>query len=364
MIVHMRFQVLLSVLLLAFVALSAGAEEAAPARKPRPPPEYSGRVQLHELPATVAPPKLPDVKEDARRVEPRSAPGLFADRPAPAPMMPIEMPGPESGLPSLRELINESSKRSDSLSGSTGWGWLADDIATNRARRAEREARQRADDLQDENREDEFNTNERQDSFSLSSAFQPDRPEAGPVRAASRADSERPTDSAWISAAQPTDEVALEGRIDREIAPRERFFARAPPEPASGFLAGGPEFDRRAEADRRLPVDRDAVDRAAPVRPVFEGTRLLKNEDFWPVDRPGGSGARVGFEPLGGSMNLSPIWTAPAFTPLAIGPSELSTTLAPSAPSSIGTMNAAPASPALGGMGSERERAAPRTLPW
>ncbi len=341
-------------------ALTARAEETTETRKPRPPPDYNARVQLHELPATVAPPKLPEVKEDPNRVETRNAPSIFTDRPKPpvAPTAPLA-PGPDAPPLSLREMINDTLKRSDTRSGSTGWGWLADDIATNRARRAEQQARQSSRMQEEDQATAALDARNREDQTPFARSTEPERrnERPAPVLSSSESSSEESIPS-WLEDL-PDDKEAQSDRSARDVAranpgsnPMDRFFDRGPTESLSGFGATGRDTARIEQ------------ERSAPARPVFEGSRLINSEDYWPVDRPASAGSRSATDLPGASLSASPIWSTPSFAPISLAPAEVS--IAPASPlsSSLGVSQTPAPSPALNAMGGERERAAPRTLPW
>lgn len=355
----MRLSILSVVCPLLF-ALSARAEETTETRKPRPPPDYNARVQLHELPATVAPPKLPEVKEDPNRVETRNAPSIFADRPKPpvVPTTPLA-PGQDAPPLSLREMINETLRRSDTRSGSTGWGWLADDIATNRARRAEQQARQSTRMQEEEQASTALDARNREDQITFARATEPDRRNERPAPVLSLTESASGESiPSWL-ADLPDEKEPLSDRSARDLAranpasnPMDRFFDRGPTDSLSGFGA----------TDR--DPSRSELERSAPARPVFEGSRLINSEDYWPVDRPASAGSRSGTDLPGASLSASPIWSTPSFAPISLAPAEVS--IAPASPlsSSLGVSQTPAPSPALNAMGGERERAAPRTLPW
>jgi hypothetical protein len=359
----MRAIWILLVALPAFFVPPAGAE-GPPARKPRPPPDYSGRVQLHELPAAVAPPEMPDVKEDARKIDSRAAPQL---RPEPSPLSLVPPPaphGPDAPLPSLRELINESARRPDVRSGTTGWGWLADDIATNRARRAEREARQRA--REETDNESDFLTDESERDARLTrdAEQRQDLREADRDPAVSMRGGPRAIHSPWLEISPIAEELWPDGTARRFEGPLDWLPDRRPTESPSGFTLNGADFGRRLPSDDRAREERDMVERGVAARPVIEGIRALREENIWPIERPGESGAQAGWGPVGAALDFTPVWSAPSFQPMPVGPSDVSLTPAPVATPPVGVLNAAPAAPAMGGIGAERERAAPRTLPW
>lgn len=330
-------------------------------RKRRPPPDYNSRVQLHELPATVAPPKLPEVREDPSRVESRIAPSVFTERPHPAmpPAAASLAPEPDAPRLNFRELLNDTLKRSDSRPSSTGWGWLADDIATNRARRSEQQARQSTRLEEEEQSETALDERNREEQTPYARSTEPDRRSERhtPVLSATETSSEEAI-PAWLTDL-PDEKDLKSDRSARDMArvnpasiPIDRFFDRGSTESLSEF---------GATVRDSVPNDQE---RAAPARPVFEGSRLINTEDYWPVDRPPAAGARSGTDLPGAPFLAAPIWSTPSFAPISFSPAEVSIAPAPQISSSLGVSQSPSPSPSVNAMGGERERAAPRTLPW
>lgn len=341
------------------VAALAQSDQPLESRKPRPPPDYSGRVQLHELPTTVAPPTSPEVKEDPTRIETRSTPSVFADRPkplaAPSPGVP---PGPDPVPFSMRDLFNNPLRQGDTRSGKTGWGWLADDIATNRARRAERRQSPQQDARSDEEElsNSVLDSQNRQDQITLAPRnTESDRREtAGPLLIESPHSDARETTATWLSVL-PADRSQSAERATRDVnlampidEADDRYLLRSPLESMSDTITAARESAR------------PEPDRAEPARPLFDGSRLIKSEDYWPVEPPSAGLPRAGLPSSDLPLTGTPMWSAPSFAPLALAPADVSLSPTPSAPSAINTLQA----PAMNALGGERERAAPRTLPW
>ncbi len=347
--------VTLGVVLCLLPAGRAGAQ--AEPRRPRPPPDYSSRVNLHETPISVAPP-IPEARpEDTLPPGALNAAPPELGRPAPLSVQ----PAPRPDLAPDRGALNRSrDARTGQPDASTpsGWGWLADEVATNRAKRIaadQRAAREAAAEEADPYAEfiDEMIapvTN--QERSAQSTRARPD---------AERGAQERPTfqpvlgwGSDWgdgsaslvdltaVTAARDVEERAARSREREESAP-----------PAQRLIApNAPVYQEHA---REEPVDEREE------RNASRGFKGAEASGLWDTRAASTAGTEPGRMPA--SAFGEPAVAGTTFSPFEIRPAE-SLSLAPVAVPPVAAPTAESPSMSLGGMGSESERAAPKTLPW
>ncbi|HMP76694.1 MAG TPA: hypothetical protein PKE12_10410 [Kiritimatiellia bacterium] len=357
-----------AVALYSFGAL-ARAEDAAVSKKARPPADYSGRVQLHELPATVAPPKLPDAKDDPMKIDSRS-PSAFGERAIPLSMIPPAPGAPADETPSsLRDLMNENWRNGDSRGGRSGWGWLADDIATNRARRAGRDAESsregRVDELEQRSL---LQTNIGAPNAFLFSAGDTDPTNGAPSRAGGDMRPALEPVLGWVrglpsgESERNTERPRAPGDDTRATADTDRDRDWTRTDPMRGWSAPPTVEDRAGDGLSAL----GAPNRLEPslIRPVYGARDDDEEESARAAERSSSGADRLNVDLLAGNPLETTSWASPTFAPFSLAPTEpLSLAPTPITPS-ISLSTTESSTPSLGGMGSAREQAAPKTLPW
>lgn len=355
-----------------FAALGlARAEDTKPIR---PPPDYSGRVQLYETPATIAPPKTPRIPEDRSKLESRdAAPELFA-RPTPlslVPEPPMQSPDSERYWPSrARDLLQDGWERTpDTKNSNSGWGWLADEISTNRARRAA--AQSKSSRTADEEDEEGYGAMTNQGAAAQAegaanrekaSDSQTDRQSADPDPALGWWAEPDPAQSAtedakFASTAARADDAAARIERSREWSYLDAHRGWTPSVSMTMTLQERDAADRAAvESEQRTrlrSVEREQS-RAALDERFSDPGRFLRAESTALVP-PSGFPAVSTFE-------------TPAFTPFSLAPVDpplVTPTPTPPLSVSVSPLGSTPTpSGSLGGLGTENERLTPKTLPW
>lgn len=340
-------------------------------KKVRPPPDYSGHVQLYEMPATISPPQTPVIPDDSKKVDSGSSP--LPKKPTPSPLSLIPSPArPDGDAPPndfspgrVREMMNENWRNPDSKSGSTGWGWLANEIATNRARRVARQAEEsRARDDEDggetsrsgrqTNQTGMVQNTQRSDSgenngnTAQNAALEPvlgwlgDLPSASPQnRVESSGDAVELARGVRDAANQDQDWSRIESYQGEE------WNSSAYALPRNGLMQHPAEGDRGEREAREADYDSKESERRTNV-----------------ADPRFSEGDRFGAEEPVSAFSGTPVWESSGFTPFSLAPAEPTAIEIPASSSLSSYPGDAPATPSLGGMGSERERATPKTLPW
>ncbi len=342
--------------LLAAGTIARGAEEEP--RRPRPPAAYSARVRMHE------PPALPNAPPNAL-----AAPDEQGDAPAGAPDLPhraspdATLPGParpdareRQGTPARpRDVLDRDAFSSEAPGTPSGWGWLADDVATNRARRIEQETG-----AEWERDADAESTGEADQTNRMETA----RAERDAPRSEEESGDRRPTDFGpvlgWTTGeqddARPLDDPAPgpDVRLD--------FSSAGRPDRGDWSRLDAPLLAPAGTPDRMPPP----AAAAAESRPDPGAARWILGGDPWSQDRLRAGAADSAIVPPSGlSAGSGGGWQPGGFAPFSFAQQEpLSIAPTPLSP----TLNLAPATPSasrtLGGMGSEQDRATPKTLPW
>lgn len=358
-------------------ALGARAEE--PARKQRAPISYSERVQLYEMPTTIAPPQRVQIPDDDRSSD--STLPAFPDPAIRKPFIGLAMPtqpeaNPEAYRPgSLRESITEGLRGSDFRTNTaSGWGWLADSIATNRARP---ESSSRRDPFSSDDENDRFSDGRAEARTNQADNSRDNRP--------SRSEEEnrnRDTGATRIepilgwaggdARAAPTQSdlalpsVSMDAAIDAAAASSALDWSAAP---------SYSPWNRSPSDAQRIDVVRDVADqlstpRAAAIAPRAEADAARSI----PTDARFGNGSR--FETVDASSLFSrptaTLDSGSSYSPFSVAPVEATALQIPAASSTLspisglGNSSIGSETPArsLGGFGTDRDRATPKTLPW
>lgn len=363
-------------LILAGVALSAAVGSAwaqGTDARSRPPRDYNGQVQFHDVPLDVGNPLEAKPLEPGQPVAPAAGPS--------APTTPGALLNSPMGRPPLTTRGSDS-RRDAGRTGSlipgadreeerppSGWGWLADEILN----------KKKAPDGEAASSEDPSKPTEGQPGETSGTAVATNsRPEETDHESAHRfaVDGrvfESPVVDRWAvddpgreAAAQETDRVwpeesALDAGLELWGEPGDSSPAReswapsalptkthdwtlspanepAAPEPERPSLMRG-EAGRVSAPDPGLWAPGRGADRPSVLRPSVGSSS--------PESSPWGG--------LGSAGSLSPMSLEP------VAPMGLSPTPNLVEPSSV---SAASTTPSLGGMGTEAERARPKTLPW
>lgn len=381
-----RNRVILVILL--FVTGNSDAQyQRGEPRRPRPPPDYSARAVIHHTPVEVAPPVEPSEKKEKIELPPEIStrnPVAHNQIPLTAPAPPIDVPLREEPLFQMRRPTRDSLGGGDKPSQPPSWGWLAEEIATNRLRRAgnqdEREDFER--DFIDRNTRDVIQppavrdvtmgqTNVELAARAATFEFRPviDRGDRS-VQTMKEDD---------LLADRPNRDIdrSISASVARDLSERRDSWAPSfdlspPITPLSSDRGRadsvGAYSPALEEALRRTRIEREPETRA-PSRPLFESP--------WPARAEVGSEHSAPSPTLGGlrsSEGLSPpsafsipnpsIWQSSSFTPLQIAPADLNPTPISSSMSPFNNAGSSPSTPSLGGMGTDHERMIPKTLPW
>ena len=339
-------------LVAAAIARGAGEEP----RRARVPSEYNARVQMHEAPSSLSDPRkpLPATQEPGLAPAESSAAPEIRNRPTPVarpidPNLP-EQPDKKITIPLARDVFERGDKATDPKAGTTGWGWLADEIATNRARRMARDADSESERTTNSSAREEGRTNQQETARNVRATTNVDNGES------ERRQTAIEPVVGWVT------DVPGDTRSRAEPAPE--LDVRLDPSVDAGLSA---RVDwTRLDTPLLAPAetqDRMAIGAAAAVeesRRVAEPSRWILGGDPWGADKVK-AGADMQMGGAGGSAG----WQSAGFSPFSITPQE-PLSVAPTPVASSLSLSPAPSSESrsLGGMGSERDRATPKTLPW
>jgi len=354
---------------LLLVLLAAEPSPAQETNRPaRPPRVYGGQVQMHQVPlgaSQLAP-------EPAARHTAPAMPGGHVEEPLKA--KPLVAPPPSRVQ--LDPRSEEEKARDEERS---GWGWLADDIFSARARKAEENLEEVEDERRDVTRRPEqaerawepeeeeaadtpVSTNQAERSARQGRRDDPDpaRPGERPAEGSLRwGDAEERWGSAstmWDEREAPDMGLSVTGDISSwdvtkpiEV-PREALLAPVQVELSSSDARARMEADRAAQAARETATDYavpgalrpSAAERVSPFAPSASASDV-------PMGAPVGWG--------GSDLGV-------AIGPVSLPPVQASLTPAPVSAPSLLLPSASEATPALGEMGGSHEQARPRTLPW
>jgi hypothetical protein len=356
-------------LLLVLLAASVPAFAQETNRPARPPRVYGGQVQMHQVPLGASQ-LVPE--PEARHTAP-AMPGGHTEEPLKA--QPLVAPPPPRVQ--LDQRSEEEKARDEERS---GWGWLADDIFSARARKAEEnleevdEAREvsrrpeqagRAWEPEEQDGEEEAApsaTNQsareaRQRRGDDAYAARPgERPAEGSLRWGPAEERWSPASTMWDEREAPDMGLSVTGDISSwdvtkpvEV-PREALLAPVQVELSSSDARARMEADRAAQAVRETAADHadpgalrpSAAERVSPFAPSVSASDVSL-------------GAPVGW----GGSDLGA-----AIGPVSLPPVQASLTPAPVSSPSLQLPSASEATPALGEMGGSHEQARPKTLPW
>ena len=350
--------------------MAVPAQEAE--RRERAPADYSGRLQLYQVP----------VSQDQRAPRPQDEPNapVMPGGRGNAPVKAEPIPSTLTVRPPLdyrtREEKEKDAKRS-------GWGWLADDVFSARERQAELDEEGKV--PRDKGREEDA-ARERADE-----PDDYDLPEsAGAGGATNSAEAVRQARGAdaggWEQQKRAGMEPALEWKSsdERWSASSSEWSAREVPDmgisvtgdvsswdvtrspgtprdqaPVDAAMAAA-EANVRAEAMREATRPREVYAMPEPGRPGSFSSPVLSERSSLFNPLPASSDSSVGTPSGWGVSELG----AP-IAPVSLQPVQASLSLpAPSTLPLPSTPSAASTAPALGGMGTEGERVLPKTLPW
>lgn len=359
---------------LSFVLLAGAVFADGPARRERPPPDYSRRVQMYDTPVSVAPPKPADIPDEHNAMEP-AAPSLPGATRSPLTLIQPDVPGVDGMMErstSGRTRDPLAGLRGDAVSNKTGsgWGWLADGITSNLS---SRNTRQSQDEITpDGQRTDDPNSSDSQTNW-MSSTRDAQGANSVSNDSSSRAIISEPA-LGWISdsqgdAQQQQSEVSLlpdPNTLDvvQQEAAQSRDWSS---QTSYGVWDAASVFNADIGAAPSLfdigiptpaPTPREVVrDVPEPTRVAAPDTRFSDAGRFKIEDSAGlFSGAS------------SPATDFGSFTPFAMGPVDTPSIDIQPASVSLPALpdGSSSASSSLGGMGTDRERdrAIPKTLPW
>lgn len=367
----------ITALLLFASALGARAEE--PARKQRAPINYSERVQIYEMPTTIAPPQRVQIPDGDRSSD--STPSAFPESVIRKPFPGLSMPtqpeaNPEAYRPgSLRESITEGLRGSDFRTNTaSGWGWLADSIATNRART---ESSSRKDPFRSDDEDDLFSDRRADARTNQTDDARDNRPSRSEEENRNRdtgatriepilgwAGGDAPAAPTKSDLALPS--VSMDAAIEASAASSALDWS-APP--SYSAWSRSPSDAQRSDVVRDV-ADQLSVTRAAAIAPRAEADTARSI----PTDARFGNAAR--FETVDASSLFSrptaTLDSGSSFSPFSVAPVDATALQIPAASStlspisSLGNSSIGSETPArsLGGFGTDRDRATPKTLPW
>lgn len=371
-------------------------------RRPRPPPDYRGRAQIVLIGEQPPPPdtRKPEIREHHVGKDLARKPTDQRSMPR---MLPAPQPEPEEMPLTVRDWLRDSLQTDKGPRAKpSGWGWLADEINTNRALRIRKEKKS-------EEEEDLFAADALGGTASVmttgelasltlsiqeSLARWRNEPQARTQEVAQTQDryGERGDRGGLLSPALGSFVPALDpGRVaDLGVETRRPDARRWEGEPEQSLIRPEFTFNRNlfgessagmgsslrplSEWGLSRPVAEEAKsgprenarENAAPGRETREAFRF---DSFQPPLVPSPSAFQSGLPSSSGSS----LWSPPAFSPLGVMPTEssLSSLPTPSIPvgASPGAASIVPSfgeanRSSLGGMGSALERPVPRTLPW
>ncbi len=357
----------------AFLTALSRAHAADAPKQARPPTEYDGRVKMYEMPAKMTPPRLPDVRPDPRTISGRDSdfvPGLAPKNN----LSIIPSPGDSGGDPSgergspgrMRDILRDGWRDTEpKQSQPSSWGWLADEIATNRARRSVQQSASMDDDDDERNGADRGAGSNRTSTAQNKNMQQGERTDVAAQSARMEPVLSTFSDSS-SAAADKQDDLLAAPTIDVRGAADDRIGSRAAVDvdsyagwsSAASAIPAPSLFGSAADSAAARVAQRPVRESSEPARSVATDARFTDPGRFTPSESPsmfsGSSFTDAGssFKPF----EIKPLDTAPIGIPSSAAP--LPTYTAPG--------YSAAATPSVGGMGSqhERERATPKTLPW
>lgn len=351
--------------LLSFALLAGAARADGPERRQRPPPDYRGRVQMYETPRTFAPPKPADIPSDSSAIEP-NAPAMPTAMRTPLTLIQPEIPGAD-GMRDRSQRDPLAELRGDPVSNktSTGWGWLADGVASNLASRT---ARQTQDDSSTDAQNPDY-ANQMDAQTNQMSSTRDDRPSTAATNDSStRAVISEPA-LGWVGEAQ--DNVKRE-QPETSLLPRPDTLDAARQDAAEAPSWASRESYVTWDSAPAFGADLGAAPSLLDLGSVVTAPREIARDipepprDVAP-DVRFGNGDRFKLDsaasPFTAGASASDFGS---FTPFAMGPVEApAIDIKPSSVSLPSTpVSSSGASTSLGGMGTESDRFVPKTLPW
>ncbi|MCS6771976.1 MAG: hypothetical protein NZ740_08130 [Kiritimatiellae bacterium] len=302
---------------------------------------------------------------------------------------PTEPPPQDSSLLPIRRSGRDRLRREDSLQSpnDSGWGWLANDIATNRARRAEAEAKNREAEEGTEDEEAAISDEARAalagttnaDPFARSAMIEFRDPARRPENA-SRDPQSREREGDELESEDRRDLAKFENlgtdAVDEAAQPRDRWSPLLVDQaPSFGFRVDTPRYDAGLsslstplESIRREAAQREPERKADPLRSFEFPFSAREGVSAISSDSPFSALRGAGGSPMVSDSHSSP-WRGASFTPFQLAPTDLAPTPAPVFSATISQPFSTPATPpspasSLGGMDRDHERAVPRALPW
>ena len=353
-------------------AVAVPAQEAE--RRERAPADYSGHLQLHQVPVG------PDQRVPRPQDEPNAPvmPGGRGNAPVKAEPIPTTLTVRPPLDYRTREEKEKDAKRS-------GWGWLADDVFSARERQAELdeegevrrgEGREADADAEREraNGPDEYGLPESAGAGGATNSDEAVRQsrgaDAGGWEEQKRARMEpavewnnsderwRATSSEWSAREAPDMGISVTGDVSSWEVTRSPGTPRDEA-PIDAAMAAA-EANVRAEAmrDATRPREVYAMPEAGSPGSFRSPVMSERSSLFNPL--PASSDSSVGTPAGWGVADLG----AP-IAPVSLQPVQASLSLpAPSTAPLSSTPSAASTAPSLGGMGTEGDRVLPKTLPW